>query len=172
MTPLYWIVLAVGAQRLAELALSRRNERRLIALGGIERGAGHYPVLAALHAAWLVSMPLALPADSQVDWRLIGLFAALQLGRYWVIASLGVHWTTRIITIPGSALVRRGPYRFLRHPNYLIVAAEIAVLPLAFGAWTLALVFSLLNAVVLAHRIRVENAALAAHCVNVPNASR
>jgi methyltransferase len=171
-TYLYWIVLAVAVQRLGELVLSRKNERRLVALGGVESGAGHYPIVVLLHAAWLVSMPLALPADSNVDWRLIGLFAALQVGRYWVIASLGMCWTTRIITIPGSALVRRGPYRFLRHPNYVIVAVEIAVLPLAFGAWTLALVFSLLNAIVLAHRIRVENAALAAHCVNVPNASR
>ena len=168
MTYLYWIVLAVGVQRLAELALSRRNERRLIALGGIESGAGHYPILVLLHTAWLVSMPLTLPADGAVDWRLIGLFAALQLGRYWAIASLGIHWTTRIIVIPGSALVLKGPYRFLRHPNYVIVAAEIAVLPLAFGAWTLTLGFSLLNGLVLAHRIRVENAALATHCVRVP----
>jgi methyltransferase len=167
MTALHGIVLAVAVQRLAELALSRRNERRLRAMGGVESGAGHYPLLVLLHAAWLLAMALALPADSPADWRLIGLFAALQAARYWVVASLGVRWTTRIITVPGSPLVRRGPYRFLRHPNYAIVAAEIAVLPLAFGAWRLALVFSLLNALVLAHRIRVENAALGADGVGI-----
>ena len=88
-------------------------------------------------------------------------FLALQAARVWVLATLGRYWTTRIITLPDAPLVRRGPYRFVRHPNYLIVAAEIAVLPLVFGAWQIALVFSILNLLLLSHRIRRENAALA-----------
>lgn len=157
-----WIVVGlVALQRLGELAYARRNTRRLMAEGAVEEGAGHYPLVVAVHAAWLLSMVLLIPADAPVVWPLLGLFILLQGGRLWVIASLGRFWTTRIITLPGAPLVRRGPYRFLKHPNYLVVAAEIAALPLAFGAWEIALVFSILNAAVLAQRIRVENATLA-----------
>ena len=95
------------------------------------------------------------------NWWLLGLFAALQVGRAWVIWSLGRLWTTRVITVPDEPLVQRGPYRFLRHPNYAVVAGEIAVLPLVFGAWEIAVVFSVLNAAMLWHRIAVEEAALA-----------
>ena len=165
MVPLGWaqiLVLLVAAQRLAELWLARRNTRRLCAQGGIEYGAGHYPLIVALHAAWLLSLFGLLPAAAAPDFWLLGVFVGLQAARVWVIASLGEHWTTRVIVVPGRRAVRRGPYRFLRHPNYLIVALEIAVLPLAFGAWELALAFSLLNAAVLFVRIRVEDQALSA----------
>jgi methyltransferase len=155
------LVLLVLLQRLAEVAWARRNERRLRAKGGIEVGAGHYPLFFLLHASWLAALALLVPADAPVSWPLLVLFALLQVARLWVIASLGRFWTTRVITLPGVPLVRRGPYRWLRHPNYLIVAGEIAVLPLAFGAWEIALVFSLMNALLLRHRIGIEQQALA-----------
>jgi len=156
-----WIVLVlVAAQRLAELVYARRNTRYLLAEGAYEVGAAHYPFLVAVHALWLLSLALFVPADTQPAWWLLGVFVVLQALRVWVLASLGRFWTTRIISLPGAPLVRRGPYRFLRHPNYLVVAGEIAVLPLAFGAWEIAVIFSLANAAVLAWRIRCEERAL------------
>lgn len=151
---------AVACVRLGELWLARRNTRALLAAGAIERGRGHYPLIVAVHAGWLASIAFLVPDSAQISWPLIAVFVALQALRVWVLASLGRFWTTRIITLPGAPLVRRGPYRFIRHPNYVLVAAEIAVLPLAFGAWELALVFSVLNAAVLAWRIHAENQAL------------
>ncbi len=155
------IVLLVAAQRLAELIYSRGNARRLLAEGGIEHGAGRYPLLVLLHAAWLVALFLLVPPEAAVSWLLIGAYLLLQAARLWVVASLGRFWTTRVIILPGVPLVHRGPYRWLKHPNYLVVAAEIALLPLAFGAWELALGFSLANAALLADRIRIEETALA-----------
>lgn len=155
-----WIILAVAGLRVAELALSRRNQIRLLARGGREFGAGHYPLLVVLHAAWLAAMFFTLPAAAPVHWPLIGIFLLLQGLRLWTIASLGERWTTRIITLPGAPLVRRGPYRWIRHPNYAVVVGEIAVLPLAFGSWGLALFFSVANAALLGWRIRIENRAL------------
>jgi methyltransferase len=162
MTLLQAVVLLVTLQRLAELAFARRNAGRLIAAGGIEAGAGHYPLLIAVHAGWLAALFFLVPDGAAADWWLLGLYGLLQLARLWVIASLGRFWTTRIITLPEAPLVRRGPYRYLRHPNYLVVIAEIAVLPLAFGGWQIALIFSVLNGAVLAWRIRVEDQAIAA----------
>ncbi|MEQ9557781.1 MAG: isoprenylcysteine carboxylmethyltransferase family protein [Rhodospirillales bacterium] len=160
--PILWVVIAlVALLRLAELVHARRNTAGLLARGGVEHGRSHYPVIVALHAGWLLALAILVPADTSVHWPWLALFGALQAARVWVIASLGPYWTTRVITLPGAPLVRRGPYRFLRHPNYLVVAAEFAVLPLAFGAWQIALAFSVLNALVLAWRIRVEQAALA-----------
>ena len=155
-----WIVALVVLQRLGELVHARRNTRRLLAEGAVEVGADHYPLFILLHGAWLLALLLAVPEDAPLHWPLIGLFAALLAVRVWTIASLGKYWTTRIITLPGAPLIKRGPYRFLHHPNYLVVIAEIAVLPLAFGAWEIALVFSLMNLLLLRHRVRVEEAAL------------
>ena len=155
------IILLVAVQRLGELVLAARNTRRLIAAGGREVGAGHYPLFPLLHGGWLIALFLLVPAATSPSWPLLALFLLLQGARIWVIASLGSYWTTRIITVPGAPLVRRGPYRWVRHPNYIIVAGEIAVLPLAFGAYGTALVFTVLNAALLAHRIRAEDAALA-----------
>lgn len=149
----------VALQRLAELAIARRNTNRLLAAGAVEYGAGHYPAIVALHALWLLSVLAFVPADAPVCWPLLGALALLQAARAWVVASLGRFWTTRIIVLPGMPPVRRGPYRWLRHPNYVIVAAEIALLPLAFGAWEVALAFSVANAALLWHRIRIEEAA-------------
>lgn len=157
-----WVVLAlVAAQRLAELAYARRNTRRLLAAGGQESGADHYPLLVGFHGLWLIALAVFVPADQPANWWLLAVFAGLQALRLWVLASLGRFWTTRVITLPGAPLVRRGPYRWLRHPNYLVVAAEVLVLPLAFGAWEIAVVFSLANAAILALRIRCEERALA-----------
>lgn len=156
-----WIVLAVAAQRLVEVAWAQRNTKLLLAQGGREIGAGHYPLFILLHGGWLVALFVLVPADQPVQAIIIALFTILQTARIWVVASLGPYWTTRVITVPGQALVKRGPYRFVRHPNYLIVAGEIALLPLAFGNWPIALLFSIANAILLWHRIGVENSALA-----------
>lgn len=158
---LYLAVVLVAVQRIAELIYAGRNTRRLLAAGGVEHGAGHYPLFVALHGSWLAVLILTVPPATPPNLTLLLLFVLLQVARVWVVVSLGRFWTTRIITVPGAPLVRRGPYRFLRHPNYLVVTLEIAVLPLAFGAWQVALGFSVLNALLLWHRIRVEDGVLA-----------
>ncbi len=150
-------------QRLLELAHSRRNERRLRARGAVERGREHYPFMVALHGLWLLStLAEGLLRGRPAGLRRgpLALYLLAQPLRYWVISSLGEYWSTRILVVPGAKLVRRGPYRYLKHPNYLVVVAEIATLPLVFGARTTALVFSALNAVLLAVRIREEERAL------------
>ena len=154
------VVALVIASRLFELILAHRNARRLLAEGAVEIGRSHYPLIVALHAAWLAAMLVAIPGDAPANWFWLGFFLLLQLARFWVLWTLGRFWTTRIITLPGAPLVRRGPYRFIRHPNYLVVALEIVTLPLAFGATTLAVIFGLANAAMLAWRIRIEDAAL------------
>lgn len=161
MSALYAILLFVIAQRVVELLIARRNTIALLADGGVEHGATHYRFIVGLHAGWICSLFLFIPANQTVNLTLIVTFFALQLGRIWVLVSLGRHWTTRVITLPGHRLVQRGPYRWMRHPNYAIVALEILILPLAFGAWEIAVIFSLLNTVILYHRIRIENMALA-----------
>jgi methyltransferase len=158
--PLSFAVLAlVTLERLAELALAHRNTRRLLAQGGVEVAPGHYPAVVALHAAWLSGLwLLALPRAP--DLALLAVFGIMQIGRGWVLAALGPRWTTRIIVVPGAPLVHSGPYRFFRHPNYLIVVGEILVLPLAFGLPLFAVLFSGLNALVLWVRLQSEDAAL------------
>ena len=155
------VVALVALERLAELWHARRNTRALLEGGGVEVGRGHYPFMVALHTAWLLAIPLTVPSEADVSVPLLIVFAILQGLRLWVLLSLGRYWTTRVITVPGAPLVRRGPYRFLRHPNYVVVAAEIAVLPLAFHAWAVAAVFSALNAGLLAWRICLEDQVLA-----------
>jgi methyltransferase len=157
----YIIVGLVVLQRLAELVYAERNTAALKARGAVEIGRAHYPLIVLLHAAWLVAVTLLLPADLHINWILIGVFAVLQGLRVWVLATLGPYWTTRIITLKDAPLVRKGPYRFVRHPNYCVVSAEILVLPLAFGEWWVAAVFTVLNAAMLAWRIHQENRALA-----------
>jgi methyltransferase len=149
----------VTCQRLAELIIARRNTRRLLVSGGIERGAAHYPLMVGLHAAWLGGLwVLAWDRPANLAWTAV--YAGLEVLRVWVLVSIGRRWTTRIIVVPGETLVRNGPYRFLPHPNYAVVVGEIAVLPLVFGLTTYAIVFSLLNASLLWVRIRTEEAAL------------
>jgi methyltransferase len=149
----------VTIQRLAELAWARRNAVRLLASGGIEFGRAHYPLMIAVHAVWLGGM-WVLGRGRAVDLTLVIGYAALQAGRLWVLASLGRRWTTRVIVIPGTPLVKRGPYRLVKHPNYWIVAGEVAVVPLALGLPLYAALFSALNAMVMAVRIPIESSAL------------
>ncbi|MBV9044125.1 MAG: hypothetical protein JO348_09765 [Alphaproteobacteria bacterium] len=158
---IYVILLLVAIQRLVEVAYAERNTRALRARGAVEVGRAHYPLIVVLHAAWLTAIVLMLPPDATIHWIPLAIFVLLQIARVWVIATLGPYWTTRIITLEGAPLVRKGPYRFVRHPNYLVVAGEIAMLPLAFGEITVAIVFTVLNAAMLAWRIRQEDQALA-----------
>jgi methyltransferase len=156
------VILAfVTVQRLGELALSRHNTSKLLARGAIEVGAGHYPLIVLVHAAWLIALWIWGRGES-VNLIVLALFVALQGLRVWIIATLGARWTTRIIVLPGEPLVASGPYRYLSHPNYAVVAAEIATLPLALHLPLLALIFTGLNAVVLAIRLRAETRALSA----------
>lgn len=159
--PVVPLILAlVALQRLGELVVARRNTRQLLAEGAFEAGAGHYFLFVLLHGGWLLSMLLLLPWHTAIDWRFFVPYLVLQPLRAWVVQSLSGRWTTRIIILPGAPLVRRGPYRWLDHPNYLIVALEIPLLPLSFGSWPLALIFGALNLMLLAWRLHVEKAAL------------
>jgi methyltransferase len=160
--PAYLILALVTLQRLGELWLAEHNTRRLLARGAHEVGRGHYAFVVAVHAGWLATLWLLGPGPPIHVLPLV-IYLALQGARAWVIATLGERWTTRIIILPGAPLVRHGPYRWVDHPNYLIVIAEIAVLPLVFGLPVVAAFFSALNAVVLWVRIREENRALAPH---------
>ena len=162
MTILHWTLGLVLLQRVIELVWARRNTARLRRLGGVEADAEGYPYFVLLHAGWLVSLALFLPAATPPIWPLLGLFALLQLGRLWVISSLGYYWTTRILTLPDAPLVRTGPFRWFRHPNYLLVIGEIAVLPLAFGAIAIAASFSAVNLMLIVRRVRIEESVLAA----------
>lgn len=162
MTPLWPHIAILGfvtLQRLVELPIARRNTEQLIAKGGREVAGEHYPLIVALHASWLACLwwfALGRP----IDLLALSAFAIVEMGRIWVLRTLGPRWTTRIVVVPGETLVAKGPYRFLNHPNYAVVIAEIAILPLVFGLWDIALIFSLLNAAILSVRIRAENSAL------------
>ena len=159
MTTSVVIIGAVAFERLLELWLARRNTDRLLARGAFEVHAGHYPVIVALHAAWLAGLSLTA-WNRPVHWTLLCTFGVVEALRIWVLTALKTRWTTRIIVLPGAPLVDRGPYRFMAHPNYAVVACEIAILPLVFGLFWYAVVFSVLNALLLAIRIRQENNAL------------
>ena len=159
-----WLIIVLGLvalQRLGELVWSRRNERRLREAGAIEIGAEHYPLLVLLHTGWLVTMLVMVPPETVPNPWLLAAYLGVQGLRLWTMASLGRFWTTRILTLPDAPLVRRGPYRWVRHPNYQVVVAEVALLPLAFGAIGIALIFSAAYLILLAIRIRAEDAALA-----------
>jgi methyltransferase len=155
------IVTLIVLQRLGELVYAARNTRHLKQRGAIEHGRRHYPLLIALHAAWLIAIVVFVPAEAAINWLPLGLFILLQAARLWIVVTLGPYWTTRIISLPGTPLVRCGPYHLMRHPNYLVVIGEIALLPLVFGAWQIAVVFSIFNLALLAWRRRVEDEALA-----------
>ena len=157
-------VMLVAVQRLLELWYSRRNERRLRARGAVERGSGHFPAMVAIHTLWLVSTlveGLLRGPEPPVWWPVpLAAFLLVQPLRYWAILTLGVNWNVRVLVVPGGKLVKNGPYRYLPHPNYVVVAVEVLTFPLIFGAWITAVVFSLLNAALLYLRIRTENRAL------------
>jgi methyltransferase len=157
----YILVGLVVAERTAELLYSLRNTRALKQRGGVEVNGRAFGLIFVLHLAWLTAIVTALPAHAAVNWAWVAVLALLQPPRLWVIASLGRYWTTRIIVTPGAPLIRHGPYRFLHHPAYLLAAVEIAALPLAFGETGVAVVFFVLNAMVMTWRARQEDAALA-----------
>jgi len=160
-SPVFNIVILalVTLERMGELRLAKRNTKRLLAEGAREYAPRHYPLIVALHASCLACLWWLAPSQP-IAPLFLALFLLIEIGRLWVLASLGPRWTTRIIVLPNAPLVRRGPYRFIDHPNYVVVIAEILVLPLAFGLWRISLIFSLLNALVLTIRIRAENRAL------------
>ena len=153
------ILALVTLQRLGELWLSNRNTQRLLAQGAHEHAPEHYRWIVAVHLLWLVALWVLAPGRA-IDGFWLAMFVLIEIVRIWVLASLGPRWTTRIIVVPDAKLVRRGPYRWVNHPNYLVVIAEIAVLPLVFGLWQVALVFSLINAAALHVRIGEEDRAL------------
>ena len=161
MTSAEFILALVTLQRAAELVVSSRNTSKLRARGAFEVAPRHYPFVVAVHAAWLISLWL-FGRDQPLNAVALLLYIALQGLRLWVMWTLGARWTTRIIILPGEPLVAAGPYRLLPHPNYAVVAGEIAILPLALGLPWLAALFTVLNATVLFIRIRAENRALAA----------
>jgi methyltransferase len=155
------ILAAVTLQRAGELVVSRNNTRKLMARGAVEVAPAHYPLIVAVHAAWLISL-WVFGRHQPVNAIAFACYLVLQGFRIWVLRTLGARWTTRIIVLPEQPLVSAGPYRFLSHPNYAVVAGEIAVLPLVLNLPWLAAIFTILNAAVLAIRIRAENQALAA----------
>jgi methyltransferase len=167
MTAAAVILVLVTLQRLGELVLASRNTRALKAAGAVEHGAGHYPLIVLLHAAWLAGL-WWLGRDAAVQWGWLAAFVVLQALRVWVIATLGRRWTTRIIVPPEEPPVRRGPYRWVRHPNYAVVAAEIPVLPFALELTAFGFLFGVLNLAVLALRIRAENRALGTNAALAP----
>jgi len=151
----------VTFERLFELALSRRHTRALLAEGAYEVGRGHYPLMVGVHVLWLwACWALLLTRNAELQVAPAILYVLVQGLRFWTMASLGALWTTRIIVVPHAPLVRTGPYRFLRHPNYVVVVLEIALLPLALGSWRVALGFSVANALALALRIKAEEVTL------------
>ena len=159
MTTAEIILALVTVQRAGELVVARRNTRNLLARGAVELASGHYPLVVAVHAGWLVSL-WVFGHDQPVNTNALAAYLVLQGLRGWVFWTLGARWTTRIIVLPGERLVSAGPYRYLSHPNYAVVAGEIAVLPLVLQLPWIAAIFTILNAGVLAIRIRAENRAL------------
>lgn len=150
----------VTLQRLSELVIARRNTSALVARGAVEHGASHYPIMVMLHATWLAGL-WWFGWNATVIWPLMLLYITLQAFRVWILATLGSRWTTRILTVPNEFLVAKGPYKYVRHPNYLLVLFEVPLLPLAFGMPWFALLYGLLNMAMLAWRIHIENNALA-----------
>jgi methyltransferase len=153
------ILALVTLQRLSELIIARRNTLGLLAKSAIEHGASHYPVMVLLHASWLVGL-WWFGWNALVIWPLMIIYFALQGFRIWILATLGARWTTRIMTVPNETLVAKGPYRFMRHPNYVLVLLEVPLLPLALGLNAFALIYGVLNVAMLAWRIKIEESAL------------
>jgi len=163
------LVAIVAILRLAELRISARNVAALKARGAVEVGAGHYPWVVMVHASWLVGCVLEVwlldrPWIAGLGLPMLALFAAGMGLRLWTIRTLGGRWSTRVVVLPGEPLVTTGPFRWLRHPNYLGVVLELAALPLVHGAWITAVAFSVLNGMLLRARIRVEEAAMSRWC--------
>lgn len=163
------LLAALGLERLYELRLSARNANRALSHGGVEFGRAHFRVMALLHGSFLAACAVEVvtqgrPFVAWIGFPMLALAIAAQALRYWAIRTLGPRWNVRVIVVPGAPVVTGGPYRFLRHPNYVAVVVEGFAIPLIHGAWLTALVFSAANALLLVVRIRCEERALAAHC--------
>ena len=161
----YLFIMAIGAERLVELAVARRNAAWSFAHGGKEFGQGHYPVIVAMHSLLLVACivevaTLHRPFLPWLGWPMVGIVVLSTVVRWWCAMTLGKHWNPRLIIVPGAPLVVRGPYRWVHHPNYAAVIAEVAALPLVHAAWLTAFTFTVANAAVLSVRIRTENSVL------------
>ena len=158
----HWVVGFLIVQRLVEVAISNRNYRELMAQGGIEYGAGwHYRQMVTIHVCWLLAVLAVVDPESPISAPLLAMFVALQVARVWVMVTLGHLWTARVVVLPGGSRIHTGPYRFGRHPVYCVVAVELAVVPLMFGAWKLAAVAIAVKLLWLRMRIRIENQAIA-----------
>ncbi len=153
------ILTLVTVQRLVELYIAHRNTKRLLANGGVEVSSGHYPLIVIFHSIWLAGLWYFV-WNHEVAWPWAFAYLVLQAARGWIIAALGNRWTTRIIIVPGETLSKAGPYKYFRHPNYMIVAAEIFILPMVFGLWWYALILGCINLALLYYRIQEEDAAL------------
>lgn len=156
-----YFALAVLAQRIVENFHGNYNIRRLLAEGGREVGRGFYRIVPVVHLSWIAAIFFLIPGDTPAIWWLLGLYGLLQIARYYVIFTLGKYWTTRTITLDTAPVVRRGIYRWVRHPNYAVVMAEVIVLPLVFGAWEVALGWGLAHAFMLGYRVWLEETTLA-----------
>ncbi len=153
----YIIILFICIQRLIELLYSNYNTKKLINKGAKEYYKKHYPLFIILHASWLASIIIFISPNSSINYILLSIFILLQFLRIWVLFTLGQYWTTRIIRLKGSKLVTKGLYKWFKHPNYIIVFFELLILPLVFGYWTLALIFTIFNSLLLFYRIHLEN---------------
>lgn len=161
----YLFILLIAVERLVELVVSRRNARWSFSQGGREFGRGHYPAMVTMHTVLLASCVAEVATQHRpflpwLGWPMVAVVVASTVVRWWCVAVLGKHWNPRLIVIKGAPLVSNGPYRWLHHPNYTAVAAEVAALPMVHSAWVTAIVFSIANAAVLTVRIRAENTAL------------
>jgi methyltransferase len=161
MGSLYFIIfiLFLITQRLTELYVSKKNEKWLLAQGAIEYGRQHYPYIVALHTLFIVSLIVEyyVTGGQPISYMALSLFILLLAFKYWVLSSLGTYWNTRIYRVPGAIAVKKGPYKIFKHPNYVDVVCEIAIIPLVFHLYYTAIIFSVLNAIMLSVRIRVEN---------------
>ncbi|MDB5139408.1 MAG: Isoprenylcysteine carboxyl methyltransferase family protein [Mucilaginibacter sp.] len=151
-------------QRLSELFIARKNEKWLLANGAIQYGQSHYPFMISLHTMFIVSLIVEyiLRGGTPISWIFLGLFLVILSFKFWALSSLGKYWNTKIYRIPGVYPVKKGPYKFLKHPNYIEVICEIAIIPLVFHLYYTAIIFTILNAIMLTVRIRVENKVWAA----------
>lgn len=167
--PAAWAVLAfLTAQRLLELVYAQKNTKALLARGAVEYGREHYPLMVAIHAGFLAALWFSTAPNAPMLWPLLIAFALLQAARLWVLATLGPYWTTRIISSPDFPRINGGPYRLVRHPNYWVVSLEILTIPLIFGHFRIAMLWTVLNAGILFVRIRTENIALQARTSQKP----
>ena len=154
--------LLVLVQRGLEELYSRRNTRALLARGAVEAARDYYPVVVAIHLAWIASVFFFIPSDAAIIWPLLALYLLLQAARYWIIATLGGYWTHRILTMENAPTVKTGPYRWIRHPNYAVAFLESLLLPWIFGAFALGVIMATANGAMLYYKIVLEDAALVA----------